>query len=146
MSNSKKTSIISIKHLIYIVFLAILGLAYKIYTLAPNPYPTLYKIFNGTWRPLIDGIQNMQFLYGVDSDIVRDGAANYYVPAPAPLSPDWNKVVSVRISLLVVTLDNYLATQPLTYTYNGVTTTPPLTDLKIRRVFNTTIALRNRLL
>lgn len=38
MSNSKKTSIISIKHLIYIVFLAILGLAYKIYTLTGTPF------------------------------------------------------------------------------------------------------------
>jgi len=116
--------------------------AYKVYTLAPNPYPTLYKKFNGTWRPLIDGIQDMQILYGVDND--GDRAANYYVVANNVAN--MNQVVSVRISLLVVTLDNYLATQPLTYTYNGVTTTPPLTDLNIRRIFNTTVALRNRLL
>lgn len=114
--------------------------AYKIYTLAPNPYPTLYKLFNGVWRPLIDGIQNMQILYGVDND--NDGSANFYVAANNVAS--MQQVVSIRISLLVVTLDDYLATQPLTYTYNGVTTTPA--DRKIRRVFNTTIAIRNRLL
>jgi len=111
--------------------------AYKIYT---NPYPTLYKSFNGIWRPLIDGIQNMQILYGIDSD--GDYAANYYVAANNVAN--MQQVVSLRISLLVVTLDDYLATQPLAYTYNGVTTTPA--DRKIRRVINTTIAIRNRLL
>jgi hypothetical protein len=38
MSNSKKSSILSIKNLIYIVFIAILGLAYKIYTLTGTPF------------------------------------------------------------------------------------------------------------
>jgi len=60
------------------------------------------------------------------------------------LAPEWMKVISVRISLLVVTLDDYLTTQPMPYSYNGKVTTP--TDRKIRRVFNTTIALRNHLL
>ena len=123
--------------------------AYKIYTLVPSPSPTLYKSFNGIWRPLIDGIQNMQILYGIDSD--GDYAANYYVAAPAlaPLSPDWNKVVSIRISLLVVTLDDNLTPQPIPYNYfvNNVPTNNIMpADRKIRRVFNTTIAIRNRLL
>ncbi len=112
---------------------------YKIYTLA-NTYPTLYKKNNNVWGPLIEGIEDMQILYGVDND--ADGAANYYVVANNVAS--MQQVVSVRISLLVSTLDDYLTTQPITYTYNGITTTP--TDHKIRRIFNATIALRNHLL
>jgi len=94
---------------------------------------------------LIEGIENMQILYGEDSN--ADGWANYYVPANNVVN--WEKVVSVRISLLAATLDDNLTTQPMPYTFNGITTTttstPPVTDRKIRRVFTTTIALRNRL-
>jgi type IV pilus assembly protein PilW len=103
----------------------------------PDPEITLYRSSN----PLIEGIQNMQILYGIDSDSIPDGAANYYVSANNV--SNMQRVVSVRISLLVVTLDDNLTQQPMTYIYNGVTTTP--TDHKIRRVFNTTIALRNHL-
>ena len=94
----------------------------------------------------------MQIFYGVDSD--GDGAANYYVSANNV--SNMQQVVSVRISLLVVTLDNYLTTQSIPYTYyvdNVLTNNimpvpvpPVLVDRKIRRVFNATIALRNRLL
>lgn len=110
---------------------------------SPNLNITLYRNTNNVTNPLIEGIQNMQILYGVDSD--GDGAANYFVAAnPAWIATDWIKVISVRISLLVATLDDNLITQPMTYTYNGVITTPA--DRKIRRIFTTTIALRNHLL
>jgi len=110
---------------------------------SPNPNITLYRNTNNVANPLIEGIQNMQILYGVDSD--GDGAANYFVAAnPAWIATDWIKVISVRISLLVATLDDNLTTQPMTYTYNGVITTPA--DRKIRRIFTTTIVLRNHLL
>ena len=108
-----------------------------------------YKINNGvlqqdtnnSFNPLIEGIQDMQIFYGIDSD--GDGAANYYVSAFANMSP----VVSVRISLLVATLEDHLTTQPMTYTYyiNNVLQNITPTDHRIRRVFNTTIALRNHL-
>jgi type IV pilus assembly protein PilW len=95
---------------------------------------------NGT-LDLIEGIENMQILYGEDLPVsgIYDGWANYYVPADNVVN--WEKVVSIRISLLAVTLDDNLTTQPMPYTFNGITTN----DRKIRRVFTTTIALRNRL-
>jgi type IV pilus assembly protein PilW len=98
---------------------------------------------NGQQNNLIDGIENMQIIYGVDTN--EDSTANYYVPANDVTANDWPKVVSVRISLLAATFDKNLTTQPLQYVFNGITTTPPDTDHKIRRVFTTTIALRNRL-
>ena len=102
---------------------------------------------------LIEGIENMQILYGVDTDsdgTFGYGTPNYYVPASSVTNMD--KAVSIRISLLAVTLENNLTTEPMPYTYNGETTTPPdisttplVKDRKIRRVFTSTIALRNRL-
>jgi len=89
---------------------------------------------------LIEGIENMQILYGEDTD--ADGSPNYYVPAgTAGLNRD--QVVSIRISLLVRSMDDNLTLVPRAYTYNGATTTP--TDRRLRRVFSSTIAVRNRL-
>jgi type IV pilus assembly protein PilW len=100
---------------------------------------------HGLHNGLVEGIQDMQILYGVDSD--SDGTPNHYVPASSV--SNMGKVVSIRISLLAVTLDDNLTSEPQPYTYNGITTTttstPAVTDRKIRRVFTTTIALRNRL-
>jgi type IV pilus assembly protein PilW len=112
-----------------------------------------YKINNdvlqqdthGMHNGLVEGIENMQILYGVDNN--SDRTPNYYVPADQV--NNWSNVVSIRISLLAVTLDDNLTPQPMPYTFNGITTTttstPPVTDHKIRRVFTSTIALRNRL-
>lgn len=100
---------------------------------------------DGTTKCLIEGIENMQILYGVDTD--GDMSPNSYLSTPTSgvsVKSDWDKVVSINISLLAVTLDDNLTSQPIPYTFNGNTYTPP--DRKIRRVFTTTIALRNRLL
>jgi type IV pilus assembly protein PilW len=77
-------------------------------------------------QALIEGIENMQILYGVDTD--ADGSVNYYVSANNVA--DMSKVVSIRITLTARTLDGNLTT---------------IGDGRIRRDFTTTIALRNRL-
>lgn len=102
--------------------------------------PSLYRrVGSKDAEELVEGIEQMQILYGEDTDPTPDGSPNYYVPANNVTN--MTNVVSIRISLLAVTIDDNLTTQPLAYTYNGTTTTP--TDNKIRRVFNTTIAVRN---
>ncbi len=121
---------------------AINTISYYVRTNTTTNLPSLYRRvdLNGA-DELLEGIEQMQILYGVDTDSTPDGTPNYYVSASNVA--DMSKVISIRISLLAVTLDDNLAAQPLAYTYNGATTTP--TDRKIRRVFNTTIAVRNRL-
>lgn len=96
----------------------------------------------GSFQELIEGIQDMQIIYGEDTD--ADGTPNYYVSADQVVNME--QVVTVRISLLAVTLDDNLSLNPVAYTFppNNPTPTTP-SDRKIRRVFNTTIALRNRL-
>lgn len=100
----------------------------------------LFRSINGgTPQELVEGIENMQILYGEDTD--NDGAANYYKAAGAV---DMDNVVSVRISLVAFTLEDNLTEQASTYSiYNGATITP--TDRRIRRVFTSTIVIRNRL-
>jgi len=110
--------------------------------------PALWRLDNSkptsTTNPieLVEGIENMQILYGADTDATPDGAANYYVAA-GTTGLNMNQVVSIRVSVLVRSINDGLAAQPVAYTYNGSTVTP--TDRRIRRVFTSTIALRNRL-
>lgn len=102
--------------------------------------PALFRQIDGAAATeLVEGIENMQILYGENTD--ADRTPNYYVPADSVV--DMNNVVSVYISLLVVSSDDNLAIQPLDYTYNDATATPA--DRRLRRVFTSTIALRNRL-
>ncbi|WP_445366349.1 PilW family protein [Methylomonas sp. BW4-1] len=88
---------------------------------------------------ILDGIENLQILYGEDTD--ADGVANQYKTAANVT--DITDVASVRISLLARTSEN-LASQTLSYDYNGATGVNP-GDRRIRRVFNATLAVRNRL-
>lgn len=115
--------------------------------------PALYRavLDKGAWvrQELVSDVENMQVLYGYDTDTPRDNYANRYVPAAAGL--DWTRVVSVRIGLLIRTPES---SGPETDTRNYVlaagTSTAgveinPNNDNRRRRVFTTTIQLRNRL-
>jgi type IV pilus assembly protein PilW len=107
----------------------------------PNKLPSLYqKTDVNNAEELIEGIEKMQILYGVDTNPSPDETPNYYVNAA--MVTDWNKVRSVRISLLVISLEDNLTDKPVAYTYNN-TTTPG--DRHLRKVFTSTIALRNRI-
>ncbi|MFK5947320.1 MAG: PilW family protein [Methylococcales bacterium] len=88
---------------------------------------------------LVEGVENMQILYGEDTN--ADGTPDYYVAA-GTAGLIMNQVISVRISLLVTSIDDSLTLQPRSYTYNGVLTTP--IDRRLRRVFSSTISVRNR--
>lgn len=137
-------------------------------TVCPNPTPPApppanvyvdskskitYSVVNGALRrttncitnadaDIVEGIENMQILYGEDTDATPDGVANYYVPAGSVVN--MANVVSLRVSLLASTLDDNLTSAPVDYLYNSSSTTTP-TDRKIRKVFTSTIVLRNRL-
>ncbi len=95
--------------------------------------------FNGVVEELVEGVQDMQVLYGIDSD--NDQFPNQYVTSDNV--PNFNAVVSLRIMLLIHSIDDFVTEAPQTYTFNGVLTTPA--DRRLRQVFTTTIALRNRI-
>ena len=102
--------------------------------------PSLFQNNNGNNQELLEGIQEMQILYGADTN--SDSTPDYYVPfGTAGLS--MNQVVSIRVSLLLVSLNDSLAAQPVPYTFNGAVITPA--DRRLRRVFSSTVAIRNLL-
>ena len=99
-----------------------------------------------TFQPLVDGVEAMHILYGLDTD--ADGSANQYVPV-AGVGGNFDNVVSVRIGLLLVTDDDALAAQVdnTNYTvldetvHNGATVPG---DRRLRRLLVRTIQLRNK--
>ena len=118
--------------------------------------PSLRRLINPTsgqtcasnGDELIEGVENLQILYGEDTDADSEGAngdgtANRYVPI-GTASLDIDRVVSVRLSLLARSLNNNLTTEPSPYTFNGTAVTPGATDKYLRKVFTTTITLRNK--
>jgi type IV pilus assembly protein PilW len=92
--------------------------------------------------PVINGVEAMHVLYGLDTN--NDDAANQYVKAGSVA--DMEDVVSMRVSLLLRTLDDDLIGVTDTGTYLILDeTVDPVDDRRLRRVFTTTINLRNRL-
>lgn len=89
---------------------------------------------------LVSNVADMQIEYGVNSDTDPEQAPNFYVTADNVT--DWGTVVDVRVSLLVQTQSDTIATQPQTYTFNRTNTTAA--DRRLYRVFTTTILLRNK--
>ena len=101
--------------------------------------PALWRSENGTDVELVEGVEEMQVLYGIDDD--NDNYANQYVASDAVA--DMNDVIAVRFMLLVRSEDAFVAEVPQTYNFNGNTVTPA--DRRLRQVFTTTIGLRNRI-
>ena len=88
----------------------------------------------------LDGIENLQILYGHDTD--ASGTANYYGPAD-PLV-DMADVISIRFAVVVRSYDDNL-TGGLTQNYNLFGTTVAAPDNRLRQVYTSTVAVRNRL-
>lgn len=100
---------------------------------------------------LVEGVEDMQITYGVDTTATADKVVDQYVTADqvtvvapgASNAEKWQRVLSVKISLLMRSTENNITTAPQAYTFNGATRTPA--DRRLRKVFTTTIAVRNRL-
>jgi len=78
---------------------------------------------------IVEGVEDMQFLYGEDSD--DDGTPNRYVDSATVT--DWNNIVSIRIELQVRSIEDNVTAKLTAFG-----------DRKLRRTFTTSIALRNR--
>jgi type IV pilus assembly protein PilW len=120
---------------------------------------------------LVEGVENMQITYGVDAaftDADGDGIddtkeptlyvtadqISTAVPSGANITSDedrWKQVRTLRISLLMVSRqDENITTATQNYSFGGnppptVQPTVIPTDRRLRKVFTTVIAVRNRL-
>jgi type IV pilus assembly protein PilW len=126
-----------------------------------KPIPSLRRAYGKnsvsdceTGEELLEGIENMQILYGEDTDADAEGAngdgtANRYVDFGVDDEFDPDRIVSVRISVLVRSINNNLTTEPSPYIYPPwanppISTTPDEDDKHLRKIFTTTITLRNK--
>jgi type IV pilus assembly protein PilW len=94
---------------------------------------------------LVEGVDTMQVMYGVDTDL--DGDVDAYQTANAVAN--WATVVTVRIGLLMRSPEAAAGDQDSTvYIVNGTDIDPngaSATDRRVRQVFTATTAIRNRL-
>jgi len=104
---------------------------------------------NGTLGPAIElaeGVQDMQIVYGRDTD--GDGGVDQYDLANAIAGVQWGEVVSIQINLLLESAEDNIADDPQTYvTVNGLdgSLTPVnAADRRLRRVYSATTTIRNR--
>ena len=99
----------------------------------------------GTEEELIEGVETVQVTYGVDTTTPADGAVDDYVTADAVT--DWSLVVAVRMGVVVRAFEPVTADTPVRASdvVNGAAVTYPSTPKFDRRVFTTTVALRNRI-
>ncbi|MEX0619816.1 MAG: PilW family protein [Pseudohongiellaceae bacterium] len=122
---------------------------------ATNP-PSLYRrrltgsATLGAPEELVEGVADMQILYGENINNDNDRTADAYVTADQVT--DWSNVVSVRISILVQSLEDYLVGDPQPYVFNAVSYDGEAgngalpDDGRLRRAFTATVGLRNRVL
>jgi type IV pilus assembly protein PilW len=126
----------------------LLGLTSKVFYISDNAngIPSLYQYDpfeqSAAAEELVEGIENMQLRYGVDTD--GDGNAEIYQTGNQlenNASYAWSDVVSVRVSVLARSLIE-AANESETYWFDGASVAS--SDLLLRREFMSTIKLRNR--
>ena len=104
--------------------------------------PSLYrqKLVAGalTSDELVEGVEDMQITYGLDTN--ADGSVDTFTSDAAGIA-NWSLVKSVQISLLMRTAEDNVSGVNQQYTWRGAPVTA--TDHRLRKVFSTTIALRD---
>lgn len=103
--------------------------------------PSLWqKINNNTSMEILEGIDDFNVLYGLDTD--EDFVPNKYEKATAVAATDWPKVVAVKIDILVSSIEDKVVAEKQKITFAGEVVEP--TDFRLRQVFNATIGIRSR--
>ena len=106
------------------------GATYSLATGSGGTEPSLFRSINGaTAVELVEGVEDMQILYGEDTD--NDRSADRYLAAGAA-GLDMTRVVSIRVTLTVRSAENNINNN----LNNG--------DYRLRRTFTTTTTIRNR--
>ncbi|MCK5725302.1 MAG: PilW family protein [Thiotrichaceae bacterium] len=107
-----------------------------------NPPALFWKTLSnnaqlGNQQEILAGVESLQMLYGEDTD--GDKTPNSYVSANS--ITDWESVTSIRISLLLISKkQSQSETLPIFFNNKLIASS----DHHLRKVFTTTIALRNR--
>ncbi len=101
--------------------------------------PALWWNHAGGSEELVEGVEKMELLYGEDTS--GNGSPNTFVDANGVTN--WRNVVAVQIALLMRTVEEYgTIVDENTYDLLG-TVYDPVDDRRRRRVFITTVQVRN---
>lgn len=124
------------------------AMIYKVLTISYYVAPSALSAGNNSlWRlvaggvaqEMVEGVDNLQLLYGEDTD--GDRTANQYVTAAAV--GNINNVVSLKVSLLMRSVRDFVTTKPQPYSFAGGATITP-TDQRLRLPLTVIVNLRNR--
>jgi len=98
----------------------------------------------GAAYELVEGVEDMQLEYGLDTN--ADGAPDEYRPANNISAAQWADVITVRLNLLMQSIDEGLVgtsgEMVQNLQFNGAAVAQ---DGRLRQAFSTVIAIRNRL-
>lgn len=107
-----------------------------VYYIGLNPAnrPSLYRReTGGPSVEMLEGVENMSLRYGIEA-----------VYQPAAGIARWLDVESVSIELLMQGNEEGVLPEPMGYTFAGAVVPAPV-DRRVRQVFRTTVAVRNRI-
>ena len=92
-------------------------------------------------RPLLSNVEKLLVLYGVDTDVLPDNAANVYLRADGVI--EWTTVVSIRLYVILRSEETNVAHSTPSYAIDGQpqSVLEP-NERRLYRVFSTTIAPR----
>lgn len=119
-----------------------------VYYVAPSA-GTVPADTNSLWRrrgildpeELVQGVEQMQLEYGIDTN--SDRVVDSYGKATA--TTNWQRVISVRVALLVRSLEEYgTDTDQRSYRLTADTTVAAPGDRRLREVFTSTVSIRNK--
>lgn len=95
-------------------------------------------------QELVEGVEQMQIRYGVDTTTPNlDYVPDSYVAASGV--GDWSQVVSVRIDLLLASVEQNIVTTNQTVMFPpGSGTSVTVSNRRLPQIFSATVGLRNR--
>lgn len=100
--------------------------------------PSLWqKVNTDPALELIEGVEKMRVTYS------RDDNPDYKEADKIVGDVEWGKVNSVRLELVIRSIDNNVLDEPQTYSFAGAEVVP--NDRRMRQIFTTTVYLRNRM-
>ena len=110
-----------------------------VYYIAPSTAdaarPSLWQSVDGEdGQELLEGVERLRLTFGSNS------APGYVPTTPAPM---WSDVNSVRIEMVIASVDDNVLEQRQKYSFAGAEVTA--TDLRLRQVFLNTIAIRSNM-
>jgi type IV pilus assembly protein PilW len=104
----------------------------------------LYRFDGTTAQELVDGVEDLQIEYALDTD--DNGTIDAFAD-PGGVT-NWDDVMAVRVSMLLNSVNGASAvTAPYTFFPAGSTSiSPPSTDLRLRQEFTALVSVRNSVL